>query len=389
MFTNAIKFTKDAPKRQITISAAAFNTQPVSGPHYAPYIPPRNSSNHVDSPIKGQLDNVFLQFAVEDTGRGLSEEELHLLFQRFGQASPKTYGKYGGSGLGLFISRQLTELQGGQIGVHSELGRGTTFFFYIKAQRYLYSADPSPKDTRRPSVSEILHDYKRRKGSADHVSNHTPSVEIANPLQTATALFTKRPVASVETVQNPSGTAQMHILVVEDNAINQRVLAQQLARVGCIVYTANHGGEALDFLSESTRAFAPSSRPSSSASEQEKSPSIPGTITPPELRKHVSIILLDIEMPVMDGIECITRIRTLEKNGTLLGHVPTIAVTANVRQEHIDRAKNAGMDSVVTKPFSIKDLMSRMKECIAAVSREEAGENEEVEMKDEENTETC
>jgi hypothetical protein len=86
-------------------------------------------------PDWGAGEEIFLEFLVQDTGRGLSAEELKLLFQRFSQASPRTHVQYGGSGLGLFISRELTELQGGEIGVSSEAGKGSTFAFYIKGRR--------------------------------------------------------------------------------------------------------------------------------------------------------------------------------------------------------------------------------------------------------------
>jgi hypothetical protein len=90
---------------------------------------------------------------VQDTGRGLTVEEKKMLFMRFSQASPRTHIQYGGSGLGLFISRELTELQGGEIGVSSVAGEGSTFAFYVRARR---STKPSDPDQQFPALVKAL-----------------------------------------------------------------------------------------------------------------------------------------------------------------------------------------------------------------------------------------
>ena len=96
------------------------------------WFPSRATSRKRDltlDPDWGKGEQVFIYFAVQDTGRGLSKEEKKLLFHRFSQANPRTHVQYGGSGLGLFISRELTELQGGEIGVESEAGKGSKCHF--------------------------------------------------------------------------------------------------------------------------------------------------------------------------------------------------------------------------------------------------------------------
>lgn len=109
--------------------------------------------------------------------------------------------------------------------------------------------------------------------------------------------------------------------MVEDNVINQRVMSQQLKRLGCAtVHTANHGLEALDFLSTTT--FCNGDVP-------------------------LSIILLDVEMPIMDGLTCARKIRELERLGEITGHVPICGITANARTSQIDSCIEAGMDEVV------------------------------------------
>jgi PAS domain S-box-containing protein len=136
LVTNSIKFTKYQETRMITISIAASTTKPKTTLRGNEYLPHRQCRPDLSSkPEWGDGDIIYLEFAVEDTGRGLTLDEKKILFMRFSQA-PKTHVNYGGSGLGLFISRELVELQGGQIGVASA-GKhmGSEFSFYIKARK--------------------------------------------------------------------------------------------------------------------------------------------------------------------------------------------------------------------------------------------------------------
>ncbi len=111
-------------------------------------------------------------------------------------------------------------------------------------------------------------------------------------------------------------------MLVEDNLINQKVLSKQLRNAGCIVHVANHGVEALDFLSKT--ALWSDCRKSG-------------------IGMSLSLVLMDLEMPIMDGLQCTRRIRDLEREGKVDGHVPIIAVTANTRVEQLDMAIAAGM----------------------------------------------
>jgi hypothetical protein len=140
--TNAIKFTTTEETRTIKVILSASRYRPsASAKPCVSYFPMRaKRMDQTLGPDWGEGEEIFLEFAVRDTGRGLSPEELKVLFQRFQQASPRTHVQYGGSGLGLFISRELTELQGGEIGVSSESGKGSTFAFYVKCRR---SHEPS------------------------------------------------------------------------------------------------------------------------------------------------------------------------------------------------------------------------------------------------------
>ncbi len=297
--TNAIKFTTTESKRTITVTAGASLKRPTQENTHISYFPSRSKRKSAISDTDwGNGEKVFLHFSVQDTGRGLSEGEKKTLFMRFSQASPRTHVQYGGSGLGLFISRELTELQGGAIGVTSESGKGSTFAFYIEA--------------RRPSASK------------DEVEVQAPisrkSSEVRNKLASR-AKADQAGIARTSSTTHQSENAYK-VLIVEDNLVNQRVLQKQLRNLGCVVYVANHGGEALDWLQKS-RYWKDHAQDADA----------------PEL----TAILMDQEMPIMDGLTCTRKIREYEQSGRIISHVPIIAVTANARSEQIATAIKAGM----------------------------------------------
>jgi len=122
----AIKFTAGRPRKNITVTVGPIST------HRPDIDNPAQITSPNTSPPPTERETLFLSFSVTDTGSGLTNEEKALLFQRFFQATPETHVNYGGSGLGLYICRKLTELQGGQIAVHSRHGEGSTFSFYIE-----------------------------------------------------------------------------------------------------------------------------------------------------------------------------------------------------------------------------------------------------------------
>ena len=194
-------------------------------------------------------------------------------------------------------------MQGGSIGVQSAQGVGSTFSFYIKSRR------------------------------ANAPGTVTPTVDI--PVRSNTQK-SQRNGTSIPKQPSPSKShRKYHILVVEDNLINQRVLCNQLKKIGCTVQVANHGGEALDELSKTTYCKAP-------------------TISPPF---KLSVVLMDVEMPICDGLTCTRRIRALQEKGDIVGHVPIVAVSANARREQVEQAIEAGMDDAISKPFRIPELM--------------------------------
>ena len=337
---------------------------------------------------------------MSDTGRGLTDEERSTLFARFSQASPRTHIHYGGSGLGLFISRRLTEMQGGAIGLSSEYRHGSTFSFYIKARRAavqnvrrpsfpnVYAEDMRHRATTRKEIDQMYrlpNSPSRDKfdlGEKD--SPRTPQPQLTRPpidkecigvlpsseqppeaTKQQTALGSDVPDETKGLPPDPnrhqltksrSFPSTLHVLVVEDNLVNQKVLAKQLRNLGCIVSVANHGAEALDFLKKTCHWKQTDTPPNSALSDDAQS-SNPFSNIPVEL----SIILMDWEMPVMNGLTAVARIRDLERKGALDRHIPVIGVTANVRPQQIEKAMDAGMDDVVSKPFRVAELMGRMR----------------------------
>jgi signal transduction histidine kinase len=305
LVTNAIKFTTGRPKRNVSVTLTASMEGPSKESDEIRYVTSkiRNPQEVITGSAWGPGEPVFIHITVQDTGRGVKPEEKELLFQRFSQVSPRTHVQYGGSGLGLFISRTLVEMQGGGIGVASESGVGSTFAFYVLARRTVKpeipsSAMSSPRPMVLPPTSRSLQENR---------ANSTPEPsDLLTP-----------PALDMPKVQS---TQPVHVLIVEDNIINQTVLKKQLLAQNWVVHVANHGVEALDFLRKS-RFW----RGCESSGEE------------------LSVVLMDQEMPIMDGLTCLKLIRKMEKSGELVAHIPIIAVTANARSEQVKILEEAGM----------------------------------------------
>jgi signal transduction histidine kinase len=205
LLTNAIKFVKPSKEPAISIRFGASLVTPKA---FFPdtmfwAIDSKQDEDVTSSPEWGAGQEMYLTFTVRDSGIGLDNKEIHKIFERFRQANVKTHVQYGGSGLGLFISKELTEKQGGEIGVSSVLGQGSTFGFYVKTRRV----------EQQPQVSRGLTIRGSKQEAADQ---------------------------------------KLRVLLVEDNIINQQVLGKQLKKAGCMVNVANHGLEALDALEQQT-----------------------------------------------------------------------------------------------------------------------------------------
>ena len=297
LITNAIKFIKNRSVRNVTVRMGKSATKPTENSFQVPVDFALVQSTHdtiYDTSIFSEKE-LYLWFTVEDSGIGMTPDERSRIFSRFAQGSPRTYGKYGGSGLGLFISTTLASLQGGEIGVASQAGVGSTFAFFVK------TSPCNPEGANGCKPGDLL---------------PAPTIVDAQP-----------------TGVPPN---RISVLVVEDNLLNQRVMKKQLSKT-YDVHTADNGKEALDFLEQSQN-----------------------TIGNEDRTQRADVILMDIEMPILNGLDATRRIRELETEGRLRGHVPIIAVSANARPEQMAQALASGMDDSISKPFRIPDLLPKI-----------------------------
>jgi PAS domain S-box-containing protein len=238
--------------------------------------------------------HALIRVAVSDTGIGIPEEAQRRLFQAFVQADGSTTRKYGGTGLGLAISKQLVELMGGEIGVESVPGSGSTFWFTARLE----------KQAAGPVHNAPTAHCQTARGEQDEEQMAAPA-----PPQPAAP-----PVA---------GPVPNRILVAEDNAVNQKVMLRMLKKLGYSADIVNNGREALDALA----------------------------------RADYDLVLMDCQMPEMDGYEATAEIRRRE-NGK---HTPVIAITANALQGDRERCLQNGMDDYLSKPMKQEDLTGIIK----------------------------
>jgi signal transduction histidine kinase len=327
ILTNAIKFTKTEDTRKITIRYGATLSSPRAAfsprTSWAPGVQ-EEAHDLTLNPEWGEDEQMFITVTVTDTGVGMTKDQIKKLFSRFQQASEKTSIKYGGSGLGLFISQKLTEKLGGEIGVLSQPGKGSTFSFYVKVRRTEFEPEILAENANVLQSPKLL-----------SMSSRTSS----NPVK----------IGAPETDLN-----RIHVLLVEDNLVNQKVLSRQLTNEGCIVSVANHGAEALKFL-ETTNAWHDSDSLTSSITslnnneknKENAQAGRNGNGTVKE-RLHIDIILMDWEMPIMDGLTASREIRRLQAEGKVTRYLEIVATTANAREEQVKIALESG---IVSLPF--------------------------------------
>jgi signal transduction histidine kinase/CheY-like chemotaxis protein/HPt (histidine-containing phosphotransfer) domain-containing protein len=353
--------------------------------------------------------NDLVRFSVRDTGIGLSREQQAKLFRPFAQADASTARRYGGTGLGLSIVKRLAELMSGEVGVTSAPGAGSTFWFTARlppcAREALADAPPlSPADSRRVLVVDDNDTNRRVIGEllaaahydvetvataiealavleraaadgapyqavlTDHRMPGIDGLELARRIRAIPAIAETRLVlyssiddkssrkelrelgfagrlskpmrrkellatmervlshAALEFTQRVRAIVTRDVIVedhqrrgrtvllVEDNSTNRRVAELFLERAGCGVVTASDGREALEILRGRT----------------------------------VDLVLMDVQMPVMDGLEATRRIRREIPGGARL---PVVGLTASALREQVEACHAAGMDDVIAKPL--------------------------------------
>ena len=267
--TNALKYTVDSSRKSVTVHVDVYDGPPPV-PSNAMRIASPNQS--FDPPE----DCVWCVVGVEDSGKGLSAEQLKLLFARFSQANPKS-DQYGGSGLGLYVSKKLVELHRGFIEVESDLGRGSTFRFAIPAPR---TAPPPADEAKLLSPTPTL--------SGVGVRPKRPTSAGGRPA-----------LSSFPSSSSSSPPPPFLLLVVDDNDINRVVMKRQLKLKNFEVVTASDGQQALDLLKEDAALAA------AAGADGE------------EAHNPIRCVLMDIEMPIMDGMSAVRELRRLEKAGEI------------------------------------------------------------------------
>lgn len=208
-----------------------------------------------------------LTFKIIDTGIGMSEEEVSNLFQPFSQVDSSFTRKYGGTGLGLMISKELIELMGGSLSVQSTPEIGSVFSFTVMLEDV-----PSCVKTMFPRIE-----------------SEAPLVDLPND-------------------------TMIHVLLVEDNDLNQLVAGERLKQMGITYSIANNGLEAIDMVRN----------------------------------EKFDAILMDLQMPLMDGLEATRHIRKMKDKK----NIPIIALSASVLENEVQMARSAGMNDHIAKPIN-------------------------------------
>lgn len=251
------------------------------------------------APVTG---NDSLIIAVKDTGIGMTAEQSKSIFDEFAQADTSISRTYGGTGLGMSITKQLIELMGGKVRVKSELGQGSTFALVLPIVENVEALEPRDEIITEQVVAPI---YKPEREKTEMSDSSEPIKPFAG----------------------------LSVLCVEDNPVNQKVVNRLIGKRVANLTFANNGLEALETL---------------------------GTM-------HVDVVLMDIHMPVMDGIEATLEIRGSNEPWA---NVVIIALTADPDYQQKRICKNIGMDDTIAKPVKREDILEAFDRTLGTISPE-------------------
>ncbi len=248
--------------------------------------------------IERNSDTALLEFSVQDTGMGIAADKLALLFRPFSQADSSTTREFGGSGLGLSIVSNLAQAMGGDVGVQSEPGKGSRFWFRVRAE-----------------LAALSPDSERTPVNANTNAVGVASVAAASPAATAQATLLRGAV-----------------LVVEDNPVNRLVIGALLTQLGLSHTVAVDGQQAVQLIRQGERP---------------------------------DIILMDLQMPVMDGHTATRHIRQWESAHSK-ARLPILALTADAFEERRQQCLAVGMDGFLTKPIALSALRQALAQWLPA-----------------------
>ncbi|KAK8197247.1 uncharacterized protein BKA78DRAFT_75112 [Phyllosticta capitalensis] len=306
LLTNSIKFTAEG---RVTLSASV---------------------------AKQDNDTVHVRFVVEDTGIGIEDEVRQRLFKPFSQADSSTARRFGGTGLGLAISKNLVELMHGEIELESRLGQGTKAAFWIPFNKAQYQPEGTPLIDIDAIPDRLQSDVSVSCGSSEEPGGTPPMTPAGRPpsIGSASGPANFHHVLPDHLFSLPDAERKdVHVLVVEDNHVNQQIALKTIKKQGFSVSAVWNGQEALDYLLDAKKGSVP----------------------------YPHVCLMDVQMPVIDGYEATRTIRTKApfSNTPGIGDIPIVAMTASAIQGDKEKCQQAGMDDYLSKPVRGK-LLEKM-----------------------------
>ena len=304
---------------------------------------------HVTAAAPDKAGNFILTLIVADTGRGMSQDQIETVFKPFTQADTTISREYGGSGLGMAITRSLARMMDGDVTVVSREGRGSEFTLTVKTQaahapKAEKTATLTSSQNHKPHAISVEHKTQSLTERAQRLEKIDAAILAANaaanveampharyvPTQAETSVpATSKAVDSTPAIPKSKAHSSdpfrgLRILVAEDISSNQDILGVFLNPVGAVVTFAANGREAIEAIE----------------------------------REDFDVVLMDIRMPVMDGIEATTIIRAMspEKSG-----LPIIALTADASAENNAKCMAAGANVFLTKPVVAAELFGSIR----------------------------